>query len=164
MKKVCRNCFTIYDEYYVGEFCPIHDCDDGELIEIDDMMIDIVVKFWRLGVDTISCCSGHLYGKNFNSYLLIGDIDIGIDEFDLDEFKILLEKELTNRESVEFEDIIRRGKRHSLAISTKEFGDLPPELRIERQADFLFYLYEVAEQLEMFVSDCNEDCCPSQEN
>ena len=32
-----------------------------ELIAVDDALVDIIIGFWELGIDTIHSCSGHLY-------------------------------------------------------------------------------------------------------
>ena len=70
MKKICQCCFEIYRGKYPIDYCPKVKCNcDAELVEIDDLLVDIIIKFWELEVQTIGSCAGHLYEDNFSPYL-----------------------------------------------------------------------------------------------
>jgi hypothetical protein len=79
---VCKSCFEVYDSYriivkvdkfLIESICPKHDC-QGELVEIDDYLIDPIISLWKSGIATFSCCSGHNhnYSHNRNGYVEYG--------------------------------------------------------------------------------------------
>jgi len=66
MKKLCLKCYNVYD-YNVKlqicgnyMFCPSACC-IGNVVEIDDNIIDVIILLNQKGYKTEYCCSGHTY-------------------------------------------------------------------------------------------------------
>ena len=80
---MCLDCYEIYDKdkiegdklsYY--NFCPKTSC-NGQLIEIDELMIPTIKVLNEKGYCTKFCCSGHYYGQTPNGYIMFEEgIDI----------------------------------------------------------------------------------------
>ena len=70
---LCLNCFEVYSNEYRYDrrdynFCPKLGC-DGEVVEIDELMIPVVKTLNEKGYCTEYCCSGH-YGDGYtNTYI-----------------------------------------------------------------------------------------------
>ena len=60
LKKLCLNCFGIYDTNYSIDFCPKALCDATDLIEVDDLMLPVIIKLNLHNYNTLFCCSGHI--------------------------------------------------------------------------------------------------------
>lgn len=58
---VCRDCKTVYRNLkFNGKCgCPNANCVGGPIIEIDDALVPVILKFWEKDVETLYCCSGH---------------------------------------------------------------------------------------------------------
>ena len=56
---ICKECGALYNVYM--EYCPAADCDYGELIEIDELMIPICKTLLDLNYAVDSSCAGHAY-------------------------------------------------------------------------------------------------------
>ena len=70
MQKVCRICFEIYKGTEPLMYCPKVNCvNDSELVEIDDILVDVIIKFWIAEIDTLASCGGHLYKDTFSPYI-----------------------------------------------------------------------------------------------
>ena len=79
---ICKTCYTKFNEYFVKNNsdidvisghngrCPISGC-LGRVVFIDDLLVDVIIKFWKLRIKTFSCCSGHLYNDDV-PYLVFG--------------------------------------------------------------------------------------------
>ena len=67
---ICKYCKNIYHKENFNEFhCPNAACYNNELIEIDENIYDIILKFLRLGLTPIYSCEGHLYEYIFDPYI-----------------------------------------------------------------------------------------------
>ena len=70
---LCLNCFEVYSNEYRYDrrdynFCPKLGC-DGEVVEIDELMIPVIKTLNEKGYCTEYCCSGH-YGDDYtNTYI-----------------------------------------------------------------------------------------------
>ena len=70
---LCLNCFEVYSNEYKYDrrdynFCPKLGC-DGEVVEIDELMIPVIKTLNEKGYCTEYCCSGH-YGDGYtNTYI-----------------------------------------------------------------------------------------------
>ena len=70
---LCLNCFEVYSNEYRYDrrdynFCPKLGC-DGEVVEIDELMIPVIKTLNEKGCCTEYCCSGH-YGDGYtNTYI-----------------------------------------------------------------------------------------------
>ena len=70
---LCLNCFEVYSNEYRYDrrdynFCPKLGC-DGEIVEIDELMIPVIKTLNEKGYCTEYCCSGH-YGEGYtNTYI-----------------------------------------------------------------------------------------------
>ena len=70
---LCLNCFEVYSNEYRYDrrdynFCPKLGC-DGEVVEIDELMIPVIKTLNEKGYCTQYCCSGH-YGDGYtNTYI-----------------------------------------------------------------------------------------------
>lgn len=75
MVRICQICNGVYDTVFLqsqgeGSYsCPNTECGHVTLIEVDDLLVDIVVDFFKLGLPTKYCCSGHAYTVCFNPYI-----------------------------------------------------------------------------------------------
>ena len=82
-KYLCLSCFEIYekdslriDEFSEYIFCPKTNC-IGEIVEVDELMIPVIIELNKKGYFTQYCCSGHFYGQHPNGYIMFKkDIDI----------------------------------------------------------------------------------------
>ena len=64
---VCFTCGMIYDKemlkppsYSKGYICPRITSCGGNLIAIDEILVDVIIKLNRIGAKTLYSCSGHL--------------------------------------------------------------------------------------------------------
>ena len=70
---LCLNCFEVYSNEYRYDrrdynFCPKLGC-DGEVVEIDELMVPVIKTLNEKGYCTEYCCSGH-YGDGYtNTYI-----------------------------------------------------------------------------------------------
>ena len=70
---LCLNCFEVHSNKYRYDrrdynFCPKLGC-DGEVVEIDELMIPVIKTLNEKGYCTEYCCSGH-YGDGYtNTYI-----------------------------------------------------------------------------------------------
>ena len=69
MVKICEHCFSVFKGNIPNEFCPMADCGGWELIEIDDLMADVIVRFWESGIFTGTSCIGHSYESCFSPFI-----------------------------------------------------------------------------------------------
>lgn len=79
MPKLCLNCYEIYDSNLVPSsqecdyaFCPKYSC-IGEVVEIDELLLPIIVKLNQKGYYTRYCCSGHYYDNCPNCYIMFDE-------------------------------------------------------------------------------------------
>ena len=75
---LCLNCFEVYSNEYRYDrrdynFCPKLGC-DGEVVEIDELMIPVIKTLNEKGYCTEYCCSGH-YGDGYtNTYIKFSEL------------------------------------------------------------------------------------------
>jgi hypothetical protein len=55
---LCNECWETYDRNH--DYCPKKSC-DGEIFEVDDDIVPIIVALNEKGYITEYCCSGHTY-------------------------------------------------------------------------------------------------------
>ena len=70
---LCLNCFEVYSNEYRYDrrdynFCPKLGC-DGEVVEIDELMIPVIKTLNEKGYCTEYCCSGHYRDGYTNTYI-----------------------------------------------------------------------------------------------
>lgn len=92
MAYICQQCGNIYVEnpqMSTMEWCPNFECSGGELIQIDEMLLPIIRKFWKNDYRTRYCCAGHDHDtkkKNVRSSMYI---DFDVLENNMDPFKMI---------------------------------------------------------------------------
>lgn len=82
MSYLCLNCYEVYDEtiqnvapiqYGIREYrmCPKNNC-NGEIIEVDEMLVPIIIELNKKGYSTEYCCSAHTYDDEncVNTYIM----------------------------------------------------------------------------------------------
>jgi len=69
MKKMCMNCFKVYAS---TRKIPCGNC-GSNLVGIDELYIVIIKILNQKGYTTTYCCSGHIYEKLPQSYILFGE-------------------------------------------------------------------------------------------
>ena len=61
--KTCLSCKTVFNNSVYSSRCPIESC-KGQLIDIDNDMVDIIYQLNAKGYYTIACSSGNTSGKD----------------------------------------------------------------------------------------------------
>jgi len=129
-------------------YCPSSHCGNIErkfrkkLCDIDDLLIDVCIRFWKEGVDTRASCSGHLWKTVFQPYIVF---EIYEDSF-ADYFQSLLNDGKPGSVSIETvkpsenEDNPGVG---SITVDCGEALDGDTAGKIEMQNEFLLHLYTV---------------------
>ena len=75
---ICLNCYEVYDNHLkfdrISEynFCPKSSC-DGNVIEVDELFIPVIIELNKKGYNTSSCCSAHTYNSYINSYIMFDE-------------------------------------------------------------------------------------------
>lgn len=78
MALLCLECFQVYKNSYGLNnsldylACPKMEC-EGEVVEIDELMLPIIITFNAKGYYTKYCCSGHLFSM-CSPYVFFDDI------------------------------------------------------------------------------------------
>lgn len=58
--RLCMKCLQIYDSHKIGDGkCPKNHC-IGNVVEIDELMIPVIIKLKIMGYETKFCCQGHI--------------------------------------------------------------------------------------------------------
>lgn len=75
MPKFCLKCNEIYkmeslstDKANNFQHCPRFSC-TGEVIEVDELILPVIIELNKKGYFTKHCCAGHYYDKAPNSYI-----------------------------------------------------------------------------------------------
>ena len=78
MACICLDCYEIYDKSriveedcyggYVHNLCPKSSC-EGDVVEIDELMVLPIKILNEKGYFTRFCCSGHYYNSCVNTYI-----------------------------------------------------------------------------------------------
>lgn len=76
---MCPKCFNAYDSLRLKiqdevYYCPNLSCNDEELFNIDELMIDPIQILNMKGYRTRFCCSGHTFSKPLHSYIMFDRI------------------------------------------------------------------------------------------
>lgn len=76
---VCKSCFQIFKEDTIkiaqalaGDkhlICPKAVC-NGLLVFIDDPLVNILIDYWKIRIETLFSCSGHLWGFQMRPYVM----------------------------------------------------------------------------------------------
>ena len=154
---VCRSCYGIFRTDRLvqdGEgifYCPSSHCGNIErkyrhkLCDIDDLLIDVCIQFWKEGVDTRASCSGHLWKTVFQPYIVF---EIYEDSF-ADYFQALLNDGKLDSVSI---DTVKPSENEdnpgvgSVTVECSEVFDGGTVEKIELQHEFLLYLYAVLDK------------------
>lgn len=78
MSKVCLECFEIYKDSLIFDalsdyqFCPKYSC-LGEVVEVDELMLPIIIELNKKGYHTKYCCASHYYERPIDSYIMFAD-------------------------------------------------------------------------------------------
>jgi hypothetical protein len=154
MKKVCPCCLHIFDNTPI-DYCPLNGC-SAELVELDDMLVDVMILFWEIGIGTRYCCAGHLYEERFQSYIMFEDI--WDDEFLLsfEEFRSLLAEIASKNKHIEIgiiNDSVEDTQTFIVSCSAEHAEDKKQILA--KQAEFVSFLYDVAAEIDRLIcADC----------
>ena len=71
--KMCTECFELFDDSIVEDYCPRHKC-DGDLVTVDSEIAWLIAELNKelavncLPIRTIYCCSGH-HPDDYQAYL-----------------------------------------------------------------------------------------------
>ena len=160
MQKICECCLEIYKGSEPITYCPKRNCpNDLKLVESDDMLVDVLIGFWKAGIETLFSCAGHLYNQHsfpfhphitFFTYQPEGFEDkAGIDG--LKNLRDILE---TLNEDDDF-DIgnIQYSENHDgycldLTCNIPDRSNLTARNKLEIQNDFLNFLYDVLDAVQ----------------
>lgn len=55
---LCLDCFEVYTVPF--EYCPKASC-YGQVVEIDELILPVIIEFNKKGYTTEFCCSGHMH-------------------------------------------------------------------------------------------------------
>ena len=76
MAKFCLKCYEVFklesllqDKVNNFQHCPKFSC-TGQVIDVDELMLPIIIELNKKGYYTEYCCAGHYYDKAPNSYIL----------------------------------------------------------------------------------------------
>lgn len=70
---MCLDCFKVYNQKTIkNNICKQKDC-HGDIVEIDELFVPIVVELNKKGYITKYCCGGHYTAKYPNSYIYFED-------------------------------------------------------------------------------------------
>ena len=73
---LCLNCYKVYNQKTIkNNMCKVKNC-HGDVVEIDELFVPVIIELNRKGYRTRACCSGH-YDFNpsnaYSSYLYFRD-------------------------------------------------------------------------------------------
>ena len=147
MKKICPNCEHVFNGNIQLEECPIADCVNCELIEVDDMMVDVILRFWSRGVGIDYSCAGHLYKHCAKPTIVFNaacEDTVGVAFAD---FKALLMEVNADNETVTVGEIVDHCEHLNLQVSGS--CDSGPKQRLKNQMDFFSFLYDVLARMDV---------------
>jgi hypothetical protein len=155
MVKTCRSCLNMFEGHISIDNCPMRECGGWELIEIDDMLAAVIIRFWTMGISTAFCCSGHLYETCFSPHVMFDEPRCDEGREALTHLRNIL-LELNEADNlVDIGEIEPLRDMYTFTVSAKKCHD-DPILRLEVQSDFLSFLYEASELFRAeFFEDCN---------
>jgi hypothetical protein len=152
MKKVCPCCLHIFDNTLI-DYCPLNDCCSAELVELDEMLVDVIIQFWAIGIGTKYCCAGHLYEERFRPYIMFEDI--WDDEFLLsfDEFRGLLVEVASKSKDIEIGSISSVEDSQTLIVSGGGTHTEDKKQLLVKQTEFISFLYDVVAELHRLICE-----------
>ncbi|HOV85127.1 MAG TPA: hypothetical protein PLM79_02125 [Syntrophobacteraceae bacterium] len=145
----CTDCSNFFESNLVkpdkdGDLvCPVKDC-DGYLVDLDDLLADLLTRFWSLGHWTRYSCAGHLWRAEFEPHIA----------FSLDEENLKLKEIIegmndgTVRIETSEEEGEESGEEPKLVVLAAAAASSDPIERLQIQHDFLEFMYEVLLRLE----------------
>jgi len=140
----------VFEGDTLPEYCPLVDCGDGYLVEIDDQIVDVVRGLWACGVSTKYCCSGHLYESCFSPYLMFDGFYSDIDGMDLAGFRKLLIAVNGEDGRVLVEEIEERADGEIFIVkSVCELSEKDSKKKLKCQVDFVEFFYDVLARMDV---------------
>jgi len=158
MKKICSHCLHMFDEVTLPEYCPLVDCSDGYLIDIDDLFVDVIKKFWEREISTRFCCSGHLYKSCFQPYIMFDGVYLEFMEMDLSRLRDLFVDVDAGRNLVSIDKMADKNDMPIFVVSG--VCDLREPDRMQRlkcQMSFFELLYDVIKSVDVLIEHDAEE-------
>lgn len=70
---LCLNCFKVYNQKTIkNNMCKVKNC-FGNVVEIDELFIPVIIELNKKGYKTKYCCSGHYTKNSPDSYISFED-------------------------------------------------------------------------------------------
>ena len=63
---LCTGCWEAYDREM--DYCPKKSCNGGDVVEVDDDLVPIIVQLNEKNYVTEFCCSGHVYNGSWDTH------------------------------------------------------------------------------------------------
>ena len=125
MAYMCMGCYEVYD--WNMEMCPKTGC-EGNIVEIDELMLPIIKMLNQKGYITEYCCSGHVYGNGSSSYICLREfVTEVLEENEINQIK----EELPKSWSMEIDQYNRLSFRHMIYAAYEQ------EYEVEKYEDIL---------------------------
>lgn len=140
MAHMCMGCYEIYN----GDLgmCPKANC-EGEVVEIDELMVPAIRLLNEKGYMTEFCCSGHVYDNGCTSYVLLDSLMSEILE---DEDIAKIRELLPESWEIEFDSMGRWNFRHCIEKDyVHQFYVTTYEDILEANIDFLHFVQQLPE-------------------
>lgn len=153
MLKLCTDCYEVFKAGRSGARCPQAEC-AGILVEIDEQLINVVRRFWQLGIGTRSCCAGHLDSNCFSPYIVFDQTDGSMAS--LVRLRESLDVLICGEEAIRVEDLACGDSVLIFKVVVGvEFGsDLPSQDRLRLQREFIDFLYSIIDGIEVILAKC----------
>ena len=140
MAYMCMGCYEIYN----GDLgmCPKASC-EGEVVEIDELMVPAIRLLNEKGYMTEFCCSGHVYDDGCTAYVCLDQLmsEIFEDE-DIEQMKKILpetwEIEIDSFDRLNFRHVLNKDYEHEFYVDTYE--DI-----LKANSDFLHFVQQLPE-------------------
>lgn len=162
MVKICRSCLNMFEGHISIDNCPMRECGGWELIEIDDMLADVIIRFWSMGISTAFCCSGHLYESCFSPHIMFDEPRDDEGRKALTFLREMIVDLNTDENQVEIGEIKPLRDMYVFTVSAKQCENHPID-RLLVQSDFLFFLYDSSEFIrEVIFEDSGCACTETQ--
>lgn len=140
MAYMCMGCYEIYN----GDLgmCPKANC-EGEVVEIDELMVPAIRLLNEKGYMTEFCCGGHIYDNGCTSYVLLDSLMSEILE---DEDIAKIRELLPESWEIEFDSMGRWNFRHCIEKDyAHQFYVETYEDILEANVDFLHFVQQLPE-------------------
>ena len=158
MKKVCSNCLHVFYEDTAHELCPLVNCSEGYLTDIDDLFVDVIRKLWERGISTMSSCSGHLYESCFKPYIMFDGVYLDFMELDLSRLRDLIVDVDAKRNLGSVDELVSRNDVPTFLVSAvTDSVESDPMQRLKCQMSFLELFYDVIKQVDELIEHDAEE-------